>query len=402
MYDIVFLGCLFPQEDTTDILHNSIGNVQNAANLLQWDYIKGLEEAVGDSVMVMTCPSVGVYPYGYRKAFISTHVFHHKEGCNDISAGFCNIPIIRQLTYPFAVNHHLYVWAKRRSVGRKVLIAYSYTSSRAILSLKKRFPDILVILILPDLPQYTHMQHAGNLFYYMKKMYETSLLKKALAKSSGLAAITKQMISYLAPPVPSIVIEGMISDRLDISPASSQEVFNIAYTGTLTRAYGIMELVNGFQGLDGKKFRLTICGTGEVATEILKAAEKDCRICFHGQVSTDEARRNQSQAQLLVNPRKNDHEYIKYSFPSKILQYMSTGVPVLCYRLDGIPAEYDQYLLYIDKDESITEAIERVYRMPETERLRIGCAAREFVIREKNCVAQAQRLVDLIEKIEKQ
>lgn len=42
-------------------------------------------------------------------------------------------------------------------------------------------------------------------------------------------------------------------------------------------------------------------------------------------------------ADVLVNPRQNDDEYTKYSFPSKNIEYLMTGNAVMAYMLDGIP-----------------------------------------------------------------
>ena len=66
-----------------------------------------------------------------------------------------------------------------------------------------------------------------------------------------------------------------------------------------------------------------------------------------GQVSLNEARALQKTADVLVNPRLNEGEYTKYSFPSKTMEYLSTGRPVVCYKLDGIPDEYDKHLMEV-------------------------------------------------------
>ena len=48
-----------------------------------------------------------------------------------------------------------------------------------------------------------------------------------------------------------------------------------------------------------------------------------------------------------VNPRPGAADFTRYSFPSKTLEYLDAGKPVLAYRNDGIPPEYDEHLLYI-------------------------------------------------------
>ena len=45
-----------------------------------------------------------------------------------------------------------------------------------------------------------------------------------------------------------------------------------------------------------------------------------------------------------MNPRSADAEYTKYSFPSKTIEYLATGVPVVMNRLPGIPEEYEYFV----------------------------------------------------------
>jgi glycosyltransferase involved in cell wall biosynthesis len=105
------------------------------------------------------------------------------------------------------------------------------------------------------------------------------------------------------------------------------------------------------QKMQEYRFRLIICGVGDSEKEIIDAAKFDDRIVFLGQLPREEVLRIQTEATVLVNPRKNHEEFTKYSFPSKILEYLSAGKPVVAYKLDGIPDEYDAYLHY-PSDES--------------------------------------------------
>ena len=52
---------------------------------------------------------------------------------------------------------------------------------------------------------------------------------------------------------------------------------------------------------------------------------------------------------ILVNFRSPNEELTKYSFPSKILEYISSGSLVLSTRLLGIPDEYFSYIVPLDQ-----------------------------------------------------
>lgn len=58
-----------------------------------------------------------------------------------------------------------------------------------------------------------------------------------------------------------------------------------------------------------------ICGIGDSEKAIREAAEKDFRISFLGQLPRSEVLEWQKQATVLVNPRQNNEEFTKYSFP---------------------------------------------------------------------------------------
>lgn len=35
----------------------------------------------------------------------------------------------------------------------------------------------------------------------------------------------------------------------------------------------------------------------------------------------------QSESEILVNPRNDNNEFTKYSFPSKVIEYLGSGTP---------------------------------------------------------------------------
>ena len=73
--EILFLGGLFPKETEDEIINNSIGSVQNAANNLQWEFAKGLEENSNKSITILNSLYIGSYPNRYKKMRINTYNF---------------------------------------------------------------------------------------------------------------------------------------------------------------------------------------------------------------------------------------------------------------------------------------------------------------------------------------
>ena len=212
------------------------------------------------------------------------------------------------------------------------------------------------------------------------------------------------MNSYFKVSKPYTVVEGIVNNA-DIccnkdGVNSSGYTKNILYTGTLTKKYGIIELLNAFSCIKNESYRLIICGDGEAKQDLVELSKKDNRITYKGLLSREETLKLQKTATVLINPRQNNEEYTKYSFPSKIMEYMLSGNPVLCYKLDGIPDEYDDFLIYFNDNfiETMAKKIIEVCEMDKSERERIGKKAREFVLKNKNETVQARKIVNMIVK----
>ena len=73
-------------------------------------------------------------------------------------------------------------------------------------------------------------------------------------------------------------------------------------------------------------------------------------------------------------------------------------MPLVAYKLDGIPDEYDEYISY-PKDNSETalaEEIIKICNMSDEDRIAKGKKSKDFVFLNKNKVAQAQRIIEFI------
>ena len=65
----------------------------------------------------------------------------------------------------------------------------------------------------------------------------------------------------------------------------------------------------------------------------------------------------------MINPRSTLDDFTKYSFPSKTIEYMYSGTPLLTTRLKGIPNEYFDFVFSAENnteeffDAAIREAL---------------------------------------------
>ena len=134
---------------------------------------------------------------------------------------------------------------------------------------------------------------------------------------------------------------------------------------------------------------------------VAQAAENHANIRFFGFVSHERALELQAHASLLINPRSPRGVFTRYSFPSKTLEYMRSGKPVVCHRLEGIPEEYDPYLQYIEGEGAgaIVNAVRKALALTPEERLSLGQRARTFVLDNKTPGNQCRRLMDFLRSL---
>ena len=79
---------------------------------------------------------------------------------------------------------------------------------------------------------------------------------------------------------------------------------------------------------------------------------------------------------------------------------MASGRPVMMFRLDGIPGEYDPFLTYIPEESaaSIRDTVESLRKLSPSELNAMGARGREFVLKNKNRNVQMRRVLDFIHK----
>ena len=79
---------------------------------------------------------------------------------------------------------------------------------------------------------------------------------------------------------------------------------------------------------------------------------------------------------------------------------MSTGTPVLMTALPCLPEEYLPYLFFIREEtpQGIAQALKQTLSLPDEALFQKGCAAREFVLKQRNNVTQAAKVLEMLER----
>lgn len=243
--------------------------------------------------------------------------------------------------------------------------------------------------IYTDLPQYL-----GNSNILIKIMY------KVINKSNNFILLSKYMNHKVnKKDKPHIVIEGFY-DKEDfkniIKSPSRNQIRKCMYAGDLSKIHGIERLIQGFIGADLLNTQLYLYGEGDFVPNIMSYARKHSNVIYGGSLSRDSIKIKEVQADLLINNRPSESEFSKYSFPSKTMEYLGSGTPLLMTKLPSIPVEYYPYMFFIDNEtiDGVSEALRKVFSFDSEYLFNFGLKAKEFVTNHKNNEVQAKKIID--------
>ena len=227
------------------------------------------------------------------------------------------------------------------------------------------------------------------------------LCNRVIAECTDYVLLTEAMNGRVNPKgKPYVVLEG----HADIAmaqrrPLPKRSPRTCLYAGSVRKIYGLDRLVEGFLLADLPDTQLLIYGPGDYVPELQALAQKDSRIVYGGMLLSGQVVEEEMKASLLVNPRPTDEEYVQYSFPSKTMEYMASGTPVLTTDLPGMPREYLPYINLIREEtpQGIAKALTEVFAQPEEALLAQGQRARAFVLEQRNNIIQAKKILTMLE-----
>nr|MBQ8243989.1 glycosyltransferase [Oscillospiraceae bacterium] len=234
--------------------------------------------------------------------------------------------------------------------------------------------------------------------------FSKGLANFVIRHCTGYILLTEAMNGYLNKAgKPYVILEGHSDITMrDRVPAMEKKTTPRVcfYAGGVSRQYGLANLVEGFRKADIPNARLHIYGPGDYVKELQQIAAEDDRIFYGGMLLNTEIVDKEQEATLLVNPRPTDEAYVKYSFPSKTMEYMASGTPVLTTVLPGMPQEYHPYVYLLEDEtaEGIAAMLTRVLEESDETLFQKGCEARAFVLEQKNNVVQAQKILEMLKR----
>ena len=283
-----------------------------------------------------------------------------------------------------------------------ILISGLYrTFLRPARVLKKKL-GIPLYAIVPDLPELmiTYRKDYSFVRRVINRI-DTKVAQKYRSSIDGFVFLSSYMNEALNDKnKPFVIVDGLC----DVDTSLPDEIIKrekyILYAGKISKKFGVDILVEGFKLANLEGMKLYLCGDGDYAEQLRVMSNRDDRIKFFGLIPHDMILQMERKASLLVDPRYTDSDIVKMSFPSKIIEYMASGTPVLTTNMPCFSEEYRNYQYRIDEESAfgIAEALQKVFNISESQRDALGSNARSFVLQNKTLSKQCNTIVELINK----
>lgn len=371
----------------------------NSADAFSYSIFNGLTENLNDEFKCINIAPLGAFPRYNGSPYFNNHKYIDKGvevNCIPFST------VIGYMYYSIYRNLKLALRKEIEPDKRNVILLYSINipALKAIQDIRHTFNGLFkTVLIIPDFLEDCMTKSIGttikkSIFGEINQYYK---------EIDAFVFLTEQMKDRIDRKAPYCIIEGIYSKMEVPDKTSYSNKKIILYSGMLYEKFGVKNLIDAFLGVADKNVVLQICGCGELEDYIKEKAIIDSRIEYKGLVKRKEVLQLQSRASLLVNPRQPNNEYTKYSFPSKNIEYLASGTPVLIYELEGIPQEYYNYCFHLSSNhldmDSLRDEIERIFSMDADKLENIAKKAYKFISENKNSKVQVRKILNLIKSI---
>lgn len=358
---ILMICGVYDEASEQYIFKNSKGYLEQSANIFQKKIIYGIEQN-NIVYQLFSAPFIGSYPNRFNKIFFSGFP---KPKENWFYTKFCNIWGLRNIFRSIALKKSIRKNYIKDNEENLIIVYGAHTPFlNAAMYAKKRIKNSKVCFVCPDLPQFMNLNKNKKIMYDLFKKYDIKRMYRYIDKVDSFLLLTENMKNVLnVGNRPYQVCEGIITEEKKYTNKSKTDDINkmILYAGKTNYLFGIKDLIEAFKNIKNEHLFLVICGDGDARNFIEEQIKIDNRIKYIGQVTEKKALELIACADILVNPRQNNDEYTKYSFPSKNIEYLLSGNIVVTSMLDGMPQDYKEFIYEIegnDIEKALRKALE--------------------------------------------
>ncbi len=399
--EILFLGNVINPRDCHKYIGPSV-----AGNKMQIGILKELKRHYKNNLTIVTEIPIAVYPKE-KKILIKGGNINLDNELIAEKVSFINLPIIKQITKIINAYRILKKWSKIKKFEAKSIICYNAYSEIAIpVLLLGKVAKVNTICLFAD-PPIDPIKRRPILKIFKK--LENALFKKHIRKFDGLITLNKEAVNRYSPNSKFVLVDGGFSiEDMPKNLCGGQwrnitegDSIKAVFSGAITEYNGIINLIEAAKLVKNPKFILEIYGTGPLEYYVEEASTIDDRIKYCGKVPNEEMMKIQQNAALLINSRIVDDPISQYTFPSKMIEYLISGTPVVSTKLNCYTDEYleSMFIFQDETPEGMAKTIDDILSMDRNILIDKATNARTFILKNKNWNAQVFKIIRFIEQI---
>lgn len=399
--ELFYFGSVCSNEVFNRTVADSRVKPSASAQNFEYALIKGFSADPAVQVTAVSAESIATFPGGNRLVLRGRRDELTPQITTRILAAV-NLPGIKQFCHAHgAVVQFKKWWRCHKDGADKAVLLYGLYPKVAAKLLKAcRRCGCPIYIVITDVPStmFTYTK-SRNL---LKRLFSGSYRQKAVAlqdKFDGYVYLTAAMAEEVAPGKPYAVVETIadttVFDEVGTLPKAAPPA--LLYAGALYQKYGVDRIVAAFEQMQ-TDCELWLCGSGDYEAEIRRRAAVNPRIRFFGRIPREEVLQKEREATLLLNIRDPQDVYTRYSFPSKMIEYMLSGTPLFTSRLPGIPSEYEAYCFTTTDTDPSVLAVQLDAVLADADLSAHGQRARDFVLEYKNAQVQAKKITDFLRR----
>lgn len=375
--DAILLGYTLPEVEAAQIFA-----VDSSPGVHSHKFSVGLARSLRStyaSVHLLSLRPIQNFPLGRRLLFgPGRFVF---EGMTGSYAPFINVIILKHLSRLISCLILGFLIGKKLKWSADVFIHGTHTPLLVVGKMLQR-AGMRVAVVVTDKPG-VELPTDTWLSRQLKKI-DQRLVSYLLRGIDGLAGLSPEILARYGAGKKTALFEGIIDEALQKFERPHDlplHEFVVGYAGGLTAAYGVDRLLAAAVRTPFLPVHLRFFGRGDQVRDIVSAASGNHRLSYGGFVTGGELFGQLVRCDVLINPRPTDADFSVMSFPSKLVEYMGLGRPVLTTKVAGLPEDYLEFLYIIDDEsvDGIRSAITRLMECPRSELERRANLGRKFI-----------------------
>lgn len=396
---VCYVGTVFPHDPRF-----FWSGFSHAGNLAELGIVEALRSSGVGLDKVIAFRPVGNFP---RDKIIFAKGYRQKlfDGVRADVFPLFNVFPIRNILRMFFLSLSLLKWSLLKRCCSRVVVVYNiFFPNLFFLRLITWILRIRVVPIIFDWGKLIGWHYDWKTRLAHPKWLEDAAVS-AIAKSDGLICITDAIANDGAPGHHYLRVDGgvtwqIVEKLFPLDRKEDTEDFVLFFAGNIALWNHTQVLLDYMKINRDPHLKLWFAGKGADVDLVKRAQQDDPRICFKGMLLHEDLFKLYEQSDVLVNLRDTADPALAHHFPSKQLELLITGRPVICTNPSHTKEVYGEYCYVIDvcSVEQFGKGVEYFRRMSRRERESYGKRAREFMLKEHTWAAQGVRMREYIEK----